>query len=222
MRVMGVDGCRGGWLAALAGADGRVSWRWTASVTELLAQPAEAVAVDMPIGLAESGRRACDVQARRLLGRRAASVFAAPVRPVLGCATYAEARAVLAARGGPSMSAQAFGIVAAVRDLDTAVAAADDGRVVEAHPELAFLAMTGAALASKKTEPGRVQRLAALTATWPDVADLVALAPKPAAPDDALDALACAWVARRWLRGDAQVLGDGTRDSRNLPMRIAY
>ena len=222
MRVVGVDGCRGGWLAAIAGADGGVTWRWTAAVAELLAEPADAVAVDMPIGLVESGRRTCDVQARRLLGRQGASVFAAPVRPVLGCTTYAEARALLAARGGPSMSAQAFGIVRAVRDLDAAVSTADDDRVVEAHPELAFRAMTGTALASKKTAEGRAERLAALSATWPDVATLVAQAPRPAAPDDALDALACAWVARRWLRGEARILGDEARDARGKPMRIAY
>jgi predicted RNase H-like nuclease len=120
------------------------------------------------------------------------------------------------------MSAQAFGIVRAVRDLDAAVSTADDHRVVEAHPELAFRVMTGTVLASKKTAEGRAQRLAALSATWPDVAALVAQAPKPAAPDDALDALACAWVARRWLRGEARILGDETRDAKHLPMRIAF
>src|SRR4051812_751663 len=207
MRVVGIDGCRGGWLAACV--DGTaVTWRWTPSVAELLATQVDAIAVDMPIGLVEQGRRSCDVEARRLLGRQASSVFAAPVRPVLGCATYADARAVLAERGGASMSAQAFGIVRAVRELDAALSAADDRRVVEAHPELAFRAMAGSVLAGKKTPTGRAERLAALAQTWPDVAALMAVAPPPAAPDDALDALACAWVARRWARGEATLLGD--------------
>jgi predicted RNase H-like nuclease len=221
MRVVGVDGCRGGWLAAVVD-DAGVSWRWTAAIADVLSEPADAVAVDMPIGLVESGRRACDVEARRLLGRQASSVFAAPVRAVLGCATYAEARAVLTDRGGASMSAQAFGIVRAVRDLDAALSPDDDDRVVEAHPELAFRAMTGAPLPGKKTDEGRQRRLAALTESWPGVAALVGAAPRPAATDDALDALACAWVARRWLTGEAKVLGDTTRDARGLPMRIAY
>jgi predicted RNase H-like nuclease len=221
VRVLGVDGCRGGWLAAVV--EGRsVTWRWTPSVAELLAEPVDAIAIDMPIGLPEAGVRACDVAARRRLGRRGSSVFAAPVRPVLQCTTYAEARALLAARGGASMSAQAFGIVRAVRDLDDALSVADEDRVVEVHPEVVFRALAGTDLPGKKTLDGRRQRMTLLTARWPDVARLVDEAPRPAAPDDALDALACARTAERWLRNEVIVLGDGGRDSRGLPMRIAY
>lgn len=219
MRVVGVDGCRGGWLAAVDDA-GAVSWVWTRDIRELLALSAAAVAIDIPIGLPETGRRGCDVAARELLGSRRATVFFAPVRPVLGCASYAEARALLADRGGPSMSAQAFGIVAAVRAVDAALSPADSRRVIEAHPELAFLRLTGATLPAKKSAQGHDARVEALARVWPDVADLVATAPGRAAPDDALDALACAWVARRWAHGDAAVVGDGRCDARGLPMRI--
>ncbi len=57
--VAGVDGCRGGWIwvrrdlgGAAAEIEIRPDWR----------QPprADVVAVDMPIGLPESGRRGCD------------------------------------------------------------------------------------------------------------------------------------------------------------------
>src|SRR4051812_18468664 len=121
MAVAGVDGCRGSWLAAVDnGAD--VSWRLVPAFRDLYDDTAlTVIAIDVPIGLPESGRRACDVQARALLGRRGSSVFAAPVRPVLACQTYAEARTVLAALGGASMSAQAFGIVKAVCDVDSLV-----------------------------------------------------------------------------------------------------
>lgn len=219
MQVIGVDGARGGWLAAVDD-DGTVSWWWTADVTELLALDAAAIAIDIPIGLPEHGVRRCDVEARRLLGRRGVTVFPAPLRPVLGCTSYAEARACLAAAGDRSMSAQAFGIVGAVRGVDEAVTPGDEDRVIEAHPELAFRAMTGAAMAPKKTPLGRTQRMQALSLMWPDVAALVAWAPRPAATDDALDALACAWTARRWARGEATTLGDGARDGRGLVMRI--
>lgn len=216
---MGVDGCRGGWLAAVTD-DAGTRWHWTADVAELLAEPADAIAIDIPIGLPDAGTRACDVEARRRLGARRSSVFAAPIRPVLGCPTYADARALLASLGGASMSAQAFGLVRAVREVDEHVSPAEAGRVVEAHPELAFQLLSGLGLAAKKTDEGRAQRVAALSTVWPDAAALVASAPRPAAPDDALDALVCAWVARRWVRGDAVVLGDGGRDARGLPMRI--
>lgn len=219
MLVVGVDGCRGGWLAAVCDAD-RVSWTWTRDVASLLALPADAMAIDMPIGLAEHGRRACDVAARQLLGARRATVFDAPLRAVLSCASYVEARTVLTELGERSMSAQAYGLVRAVRELDEALTPADGTRVVEAHPEVAFLRMAGRPLAAKKTALGRAERLEALATTWPDVAATAAAAGRPAAPDDALDALACAWVARRWVRGEATVIGDGERDTRGLPMRI--
>lgn len=220
MRVVGVDGCRGGWLAASVDATA-ITWTWTKDIAAVVSADAEVVTIDIPIGLPDVGSRACDVEARRRLGRRGVTVFAAPVRAVLDCASYAEARAVLAARGGPSMSAQAFGIVAAVRAVDRAVTPADEPRVVEAHPETAFAQMAGRVLPPKRTADGEAERTALLARVWPDVADIVAAAPRPARRDDALDALACAWVAQRWCRGESLVLGDGSRDARGLQMRIA-
>ena len=64
-------------------------------VAAVLAVPdVEVVAIDMPIGLSDDGARACDVAARRLLGRAGSSVFPTPVRAVLATDDYAEARAV--------------------------------------------------------------------------------------------------------------------------------
>jgi predicted RNase H-like nuclease len=217
---MGVDGCRGGWVAAVL--DGpSVTWDRTDDVRALLGADADVVAIDIPIGLPDHGVRACDVQARRLLGRRGASVFAAPVRAVLGCSSYAEAREVLRDRGGPSMSAQAFGLVRAVAAVDAALTPADEGRVVEAHPEVAFSVMSrGRALDAKKTARGAAQRLSLLGAVGPDPLAAIADAPDAVPLDDAVDALACAWAAWRWATRAAAVLGDGQRDARGLVMRI--
>lgn len=222
MQVTGVDGCRGGWLAALVSAAGEVDWSWTADVTEVLRGPSDAVAIDIPIGLPDAGTRACDREARAALGRRGVSVFPAPVRAVLGCTSYAEARAVLAVAGGPSMSAQAFGIVRAVRQVDEAITPSDESRVVEAHPELAFCLMGGGpGMPGKRTTEGASLRLRLLQTWLPSAPVVLKRAPSPARLDDAMDALACAWVAGRWLTGEASVLGDGARDRRGLVMRIA-
>ena len=219
--LAGVDGCRGHWLAAVG--DETVSWRLVPTFRDLYDDVAlTVIAIDVPIGLPQSGTRACDVAARGLVGPRRRSVFAAPVRPVLSCTTYAEARAVLASRGGPSMSAQAFGIVRAVRDVDECVQAADDDRVVETHPELAFLLLSGETdLGGKKTTAGLAARLRALEKWRPDVLGLLERVPAGVPVDDALDALACLWVAERWAGDERRTLGDGRRDVRNLPMRIA-
>lgn len=218
--LAGVDGCRGQWLAAVCD-DGSVSWRLVPSFRDLYDDNAlTVIAIDVPIGLPESGARACDIDARRLLGPRRSSVFAAPVRPVLEHTSYPEARAALARLGGASMSAQAFGIVPAVRNVDSCVTPDDDDRVVETHPEVAFLVM-GGAVAPKRTAKGVAQRMQLLSSHYPDVLDIVAAAPVAAPVDDALDALACLWVARRWAAGTRDTLGDGSRDARHLPMRIA-
>lgn len=220
MALAGVDGCRGGWLAAIRTRD-EVDWRWTDTFRSLYDDRSlTTIAVDIPIGLPDSEPRACDIEARAHIGPRRSSVFAAPVRFVLDHTTYPEARAALAGLGRASMSAQAFGIVRAVRDVDECVKPDDDDRVVEAHPEVAFFVM-GGALAPKRTAQGVAQRLRLLTEWLPNVLDLVERAPAGAPVDDALDALACLWVAERWAGGERRTLGDGTRDARHLPMRIA-
>ena len=93
---------------------------------------------------------------------------------------------------------------------------ARQAHVVECHPELAFRVCTGEVLPSKRTATGLGRRLAALGRSGKELAT----APPQAAPDDALDALACAWTARRWSDGRAEVLGDDRRDERGLWMRI--
>lgn len=225
MTVIGVDGCRGGWAVVTIEADPpNVTWNWL-ELSEIGAvlRGAATVAIDIPIGLPEVGhRRPCDVAARRAVPGRSSTVFPAPPRSVLDCASYAEARALLAASGGPSMSAQAWGIVAAVRAVDSAVTA-DSERVVEAHPELSFAAMAELAgaetpLPPKRDAMGQRQRRELLASSYPD--GLAALDASTIPLVDGLDALACAWTAGRWLAGRALVVGDGERDARGLPMRI--
>ncbi len=116
------------------------------------------------------------------------------------------------------MSAQAFGIVRAIRAVDAVMSRRLERQVVETHPEVSFAAMSGGEFAAKKTAAGVAQRFAALS-QWTDAVAAVATA--PAVPvDDALDALACAWSARRFAHGEAEILGDGQRDDRGLLMRI--
>jgi predicted RNase H-like nuclease len=226
VRVRGVDGCRGGWLSVdvTGGGSPSFAWRWwsldeTAAMVHDVA--VDVVAIDVPIGLPDAGRRACDVEARALLRSRGVSVFPAPPRAVLAAASYGEARALRAARGGTSMSAQAFGIVRAVAAVDACVTADDDDRVVECHPEVAFYFMGGGpGLVSKKSFDGATLRRQLLATTWPGIDDGLSDRPPRTPDDDAVDALACAWSALRLTRREHKTLGDGSRDARGLPMRI--
>lgn len=218
--VLGADGCPGGaWVvAALRPAEPPALW--TAPHTAALVELAEtleaaALALEVPIGLPEDGVRPCDVQARgRLFRGGAPSVFAAPTRRVLAARTYAAGRELQ-----PSLSAQTFGLVPRIREVDRLLRTRGSSVhtwVVECHPEVAFRQMTGRPMLGKKSAGGALQRIAALTDA---VGPLPQVGPVDAALDDALDALACAWTARRWARGEAEVLG-GDVDAAGVPMRI--
>lgn len=85
MHIAGVDGCREGWLC-VEECEGRLAARIFRSFADLLAAlpGASVIAVDIPIGLPEQGKRDCDTAARRALSpTRTSSVFPTPVLGVL-------------------------------------------------------------------------------------------------------------------------------------------
>jgi predicted RNase H-like nuclease len=172
-----------------------------------------AVAVDIPIGLPDRGPRSCDVEARTRLGPRRSSVFPAPVRAVLGCATWEEANARSRAVDGRGLPRQAFNLLPKIGEVDGLLSPARQARIVEAHPELCFASIAGAPLLQpKRTVAGRDVRSA-----------LAGVVPAPlsgAAADDVLDAHAALWTARRVAAGDEERLGGGERDRRGLRMEI--
>ena len=223
MAVLGVDGWRGRWVGALL--EGRsVRLLDLADVPAVLAVPdVEVVGIDMPIGLSDDGVRACDVEARRRLGRAGSSVFPTPVRAVLATDDYAEARALSRAATDPprAPSAQSFQLVKAIRSLDDALGDPPADHVVEVHPELAFRALDPELRDAKVTARGMARRLAALRTVMDVDAALLAAPPRVPAVD-ALDACAAAWSARRIADGNAECVGDGATDARGRPMRICW
>ena len=219
MAVLGVDGWRGRWVGALL--DGRsVTLLDLADATAVLAVPdVEVVAIDMPIGLSEDDVRACDVEARRRLGRAGSSVFPAPLRQVLGAVDYLAACRRSIEASGKALSKQSWNLVPAIRSLDDALGDPPLDHVVEVHPELAFRALDARVRDPKGSARGLAQRMTALAA----VMDVDLSAAPPLVPAvDALDACAAAWSAQRLAAGTAECLGDGARDSRGRPMRICF
>ena len=220
MPVLGVDGWRGAWVGAVL--DGRgVTLHALPDATAVLAMDAEVIGIDMPIGLSDDGARACDVAARRRLGRAGSSVFPAPVRPVLGCHDYADACAVSRKASGRALSRQAWNLVPAIRSLDDALGNPADTRVAEVHPELAFRALDRRVCSAKATARGLAERIRALAPVM-DVLDALTAAPPGVPAVDCLDACAVAWSARRIAQATAETVGDGARDARGRPMRIAW
>lgn len=223
--VAGVDGCRGGWVVVTADLEGSDAARVEVCATfaEVAALGHRMVAVDMPIGLPRARPRACDLAARRVVGPRRSSVFPAPVRAVLDAVDYPDALHRSRAASGKGLSKQAWFLVPKIREVDAVVRAAGQHRVREAHPESAFVALAGGFLPPKRHPEGAALRRRLVELALQELADaLTAPPPRGAAPDDVLDAAVLVWTARRLVRGDATVLGDGETDDVGLRMEIVY
>jgi len=208
-RVVGIDGCRGGWLIATAKAV-RVSAR-------LELEDVTHVGVDMPIGLSDAAPRACDMAARKFLGRAGSSVFPAPPRAILDCVEYATALDIARTMTGRGISRQTFNITAKVAELDRLIRSGTAWEFVEVHPECSFLTLNaGHPLPTKKTAAGQELRRRLLGEHF----DLPATAPRGAAMDDVLDAYAVLWSTMRFRSGVHREFGDGQMDERGIAMRI--
>ncbi len=229
--VAGVDGCKAGWVVVARDRSGALSLGVHARASQVVAAvPDAVVAVDIPLGLVESGIREPDTLARkRLAGTRASSVFTAPTSAVLGTTTYAHARRLLGERGEQSISAQGYALVRSIRQwVDLLVADPTlMGRVYEVHPEVSFAEMQqGRGIAwSKKSPEGAAARRKLLAAHFGADA-LAALEAQPArgyARDDLYDALAALWSAERIRTGVARSLpAASSRAANGVPIAIWY
>jgi len=205
--VLGVDGCRGGWVGALL-VDDRVALVVGASIAALVAtaRPGPAVVgIDIPIGLPDAGSRLADVAARRELpvGRKS-SVFPTPVRSAVSATTWQEANQANRRASGAGLSHQGFHLCRKIAEVDAWVRDGIRVPVLEVHPEVSFVAMGADTVPSKKTAEGRATRLAALRAAGLRLPDARR---SPAYDvDDVLDACAVAWTARRHLSGESRAL----------------
>lgn len=242
--VVGVDGCKGGWLAiSLA-----LSWTWEMGIFANFLQlwkkyhHAGLILVDIPIGLKERGpgERLCDREARIRLGRkRASSVFPAPYRPTIYYARhnpdYQEVSLVNRKSGGKGISRQTFGIIPKIREMDEFLRKYPEARKVvrETHPEICFWALNGGRpLAYSKTrkgekEKGWAERLDILERIFPPARDLfgqglASFRRREVLRDDLLDALAAAVTALLGMGKLTTLPPVPETDSLGLPMEIAY
>ena len=225
--VAGLDGCRGGWLMiTLETASRQVDMSLASAWAELDLARFARIAVDMPIGLADGGPRACDLAARALLPRgRKSSVFAPPRRYMLACGSWQQAQAEGRRRDGVGLSKQSWNLCTKIAEIDRQIRPKDQDRLLEAHPELIFHNLNDwRPLAPKKTPEGTRQRRDILARNGIALPPDEAAPPRRlAAPDDLLDAAACALAAERVLAGRAcRLPADPERDSRGLRTEIWY
>lgn len=230
--LVGVDGCKAGWIAVHREPNASLSVSVFASFAALLDTfPADAtVAVDMPIGLpdfSQRGGRGPEALVRSLLGQRQSSVFSIPSRAVLYAdisdfttleawyEAHRRASAVAKATSDPQrgVSIQAFGIFAKIREIDALMIARPElrHRVFESHPEVAFCRLNGEnpmtlpkKIKGAVNPAGMAERKALLCRHGYDKAFLDQPPPKGAASDDFLDAAVMMLIAGRIAGGEAK------------------
>jgi predicted RNase H-like nuclease len=203
VQVIGLDACRGKWLALTLENGRYANAVLTADAAALAAESREATAIgaDIPIGLPDAPWREADRAAREFVGDRRSSVFPTFPSAVLESPTYEEAKAYCTVRGWPKPSVQSFGM--RQRILEIAPLALRDERVFEVHPEVSFRELLGRTLGPKNTAVGVAERRSALAEAGIDLPDL------PYPTDDVLDAAIAAWSAARFASGAALPLPEG-------------
>jgi predicted RNase H-like nuclease len=231
--VAGVDGCRAGWLCITNDLDtGRIESAVFENAKSLVSQKPEPsiIAVDIPIGLTEAGPRQCDLIARKLLGRRASSVFPAPVRGILRAKKRLEADQILRRIEGKGVPAQSFSIFRKVLEFDEILSLEPrlQDRIKEIHPEVCFWAWNNERAMSfgKRSWSGRAERHVLVAAHFGAEAVgeiLNKYRSKDVAHDDIYDAFAALRTAGRILEKKAAVIPDPSPiDARGLHMEIWY
>jgi predicted RNase H-like nuclease len=203
-RVIGIDACKKGWVGITSDLRGYFG----ATISQLVGTAEKdgrlaVVAIDIPIGLPLTGPRQADVLARRLIGKRASSVFATPIREALMAATHAEASALNLRATGKGLSQQAYALAKKILEVDAWARSAND-TVIEVHPEVCFATMAGHPLADpKSTWAGAEERRQLLANAGIELPADLGAAGESAAVDDVLDAAAAAWTAKRYSEGRA-------------------
>lgn len=215
-RIAGVDGCPGGCLCIVLDTDTstfRIALFRLAA--ELLAHDPfiQVMTIDMPIGLANNGRRLCDELARNLLGNRHVCVQNAPIRQALYAPSRLAASAVTQAAVNRQVGSNEWSMYPKIINLDLAITPLHQRWCFEIHPEVGFYGWNnGVALQDKKdSDTGRQAREALIDTAWPNArVPLLAslqqqgISLEHYALDDLNDAFAALWTARKILPGQAQ------------------
>ena len=212
--IIGIDGCKSGWFSIWENQDKSIHSSVFSNLNELKNffknESQLILGIDMPVVLSEVIPRQADQLARKLLSKKASSVFTAPTPEMLNQPNYEKASLVSKRLFGKSMSLQSWYLFPKIKDVQTMIHH-EDMQIYEIHPELSFRAMNNeqVILESKKTHEGFALRNALLSMhfknfIFEDIRNQHAR--KDVMDNDILDALAVLWSAKRIQSNQASYL----------------
>ena len=217
-----------GWLVASAKLQGIQIYPNEPEVMATLADVLDyrpsfrAIALDVPIGLLEKpreGGRACDREARKILGwPRSGAILSPPIRPALGARTYEEA-----ARLCDGISPVVWGRMKHIAEVDRELAPYRQRTIFEIHPEMSFYQLNDdkPMRYAKRTIEGMRERRELLHGKIPGIERLIDVELERVRPWQLLDAASCLWTARRVVaKAMTRLPEDPEWDDQGLRMEI--
>jgi len=213
-QIIGIDGCKRGWFSVWQNPDDTIQSSIFSTLNHLKDffndEAHLIIGIDMPVVLSDFIPREADQLARKLLSKKASSVFTAPTPEMLEQPNYERASYVSKRLFGKSMSLQSWYLFPKIKDVQTIIHDAHIN-LYEIHPELSFRAMNHeeVILESKKSKEGFEIRNNLLRRHFEsfDFESIRNLYPRKDVMDnDILDAMAVLWSARRIQANEASFL----------------
>lgn len=234
MIYVGVDGCKAGWFSVMLSDNNYWGIDIFPDIKALWDnyRDSSLILLDIPIGLRENSNteRLCDLEARKLLGKRRSSVFTVPCRQAVYMDSYEEACDINKKLTRRGLSVQTWNIMSKIREVDILLSENNKARlqIREIHPEICFYAFAGHPMKySKKKKEGYSERHDILKKMYSSSEDIISKAllkynRKEVAKDDILDALSAAITARFGKKNLDSIPKKPELDSRGLPMEMVY
>jgi len=203
--LAGVVPCPGGWLVASGKLVGINLFPQAPQVVARLREVLDAVpeytviALAAPVGLPDwpsRGGRACDREARRLLGwPRSGAVRSAPCRLVVDT----RSRLSAVANNGGRLDVVSMRLLPRIKEVASEIQSHRQRTVYEAHPALSFFQLNGdkPLTTAKRTVDGIAERRRLLIKRMPGLEAFLDTRVAGASAWQLLDAAAVLWTARR-------------------------
>ncbi len=228
-RCIGVDGCRGGWIAAVI-ENGRLKIEKYSTIGDITEKyPSfDEFLLDMPIGLPSSKNdiRPDDI-ARRLIAPRTSTIFPVPCRKAVYADTYDERIRANKQAMGKSITPLTNAIIPKMREVDEFLCSHIQykNKIRECHPEVCFAGLNGSVVMSRKsTAKGLTERLQILRKYLPELSE-TEIKDKAREhrcnEDDIVDAICLAVTANLSVQGKTSVIPDNpSEDTSGLKMQL--
>ena len=227
-RVIGIDGCKAGWIIAKTLEDKSISFQIIKNLNDdyLKESNVSLIGIDIPLRLSSTVKRLAEIEARVLLKNRACTIFSPPTLNALTAKNYIDACKINFKECGKKISKQSWNLFPKIKEAQEFLENKSiiELGVFEVHPELSFMAMNDMNLirASKKTVIGREIRIKLIQKFFPKFSfESVRNKYKKnqVLDDDILDSVSVLWSTQRIVDNIAQFV---PKDSKKTDMRIYF